>query len=220
MPPAGQRPLSPVDASVIRWWIDHGASFDQKVIDAEMTPEVRPAIEAVFGPIERGGPTLPRVTLAAPDPRALARLTELHVSLVPVAAGTPFLHVHATNARAAFGDAELAVLQSIAPHVLWLDLSGTRVTNAGMAIVARLPNLTRLHLNQTAITDEGLVPLAHLERLEYLNLYGTSVTDAGLGKLAALKKLRTLYVWRSAVTQNGIDRLKAASPQLEVNSGQ
>jgi uncharacterized membrane protein len=133
MPPAGQRPLSPVEASVVRWWIDRGASFDQKVIDAELMPEVRPAIEAVFGPIERGGPTLPRVTLGAPDRSALAALTASGVSVVPVAAGTPFLHVHATNARLTFDDAAVKRLEPIAAHVLWLDLSDTRVTDRASA---------------------------------------------------------------------------------------
>jgi mono/diheme cytochrome c family protein len=219
MPPAGRKPLSPADASVLRWWIDHGASFDQKVIDAELTAEVRPAIEARFGPIERGGPTMPRVTLAAPDKQALAKLAALGVSVVPVAAGTPLLHVHATNARTTFGDNDLAALTPIAGHVLWLDLSETRVTDAGLAVVSRLPNLTRLHLNRTAITDAGLAQLATLPRLEYLNLYGTAVTDAGLARLAAVKTLRAVYLWHTPVTQAGADRLKAALPRVEIDLG-
>ena len=35
MPPRGQRSLTPAEASLIRWWIDRGAKFDQKVIDDE-----------------------------------------------------------------------------------------------------------------------------------------------------------------------------------------
>jgi uncharacterized membrane protein len=219
MPPRGLRPLMPAEASLLRWWIDQGARFDQKVVDAEMTPDVLPAIEAVLGPVGRGGPTLPSVRVAAPEPAALAKLRQLGVSIVPVAAGTPFLHVHCTNAGRLCGDAQLAALEPMAPQVLWLDLSDTSVSDAGLAVVARFPNLTRLHLNRTPITDAGVAHLARLQRLEYLNLYGTGITDSCLAQIAGLKSLRTLYVWRTAVTPQGVDRLRSALPRLEIETG-
>jgi uncharacterized membrane protein len=222
MPPRGQRPLTPAEASLIRWWIDRGAKFDQKVIDAEaeveIPPDVRPAIEAAVGPIpfDYGGPTLPKVKLAPADPAALAKVRASGVSIVPVSANTPFVHVHCTNVRATFGDAQLAALEPIGQQMLWLDVSGTQITDVGLAAVERFPNLTRLHLNRTAITDTGLTHLARLSHLEYLNLYGTKVTDAGLTPLAGLARLRALYIWQTGVTAQGIDRLKTSLPQLVV----
>jgi uncharacterized membrane protein/mono/diheme cytochrome c family protein len=222
MPPRGQRALTPAEASLIRWWIDSGAKFDQKVIDAEakteIPPDVRPAIEEIVGPIpiDFGGPTLPKVKVAPAAPAALANVRATGVSIVPLSANTPFVHVHCTNVRATFGDAQLAALEAIAPQILWLDVSGTQITDAGLAAMEKFPNLTRLHLNRTAITDTGVTHLARLSRLEYLNLYGTKITDAGLTSLTGLTSLRALYVWQTGVTTQGIDRLKASLPQLVV----
>jgi uncharacterized membrane protein len=222
MPPRGQRALTPAEASLIRWWIERGAKFDQKVIDAEaeaeIPPDVRPAIEEIIGPIpiDFGGPTLPKVKVVPADPVALANVRATGVSIVPLSADTPFVQVHTTNVRATFGDAQLAALKAIAPQVLWLDLSGTQISDAGLAAVEQFPNLTRLHLNRTAITDAGMTHLARLSHLEYLNLYGTKITDAGLVPLAGLGNLRALYCWQTGVTTQGIDRLKASQPKLVV----
>jgi uncharacterized membrane protein/mono/diheme cytochrome c family protein len=222
MPPRGQRPLTPAEASLIRWWIERGAKFDQKVLEAEaeveIPPDVRPAIEAVVGPIplDLGGPTLPKVKIAPAAAAALASVRATGAAIVPVSADTPFVHVHCTNVRATFGDTQLAALEAIAPQVLWLDLSGTQITDGGLAVMERFPNITRLHLNRTAITDAGLTHLARASNLEYLNLYGTKVTDAGLVPLAGLANLRALYIWQTGVTTEGIDRLKASRPKLAV----
>ena len=55
----------------------------------------------------------------------------------------------------------------------WLNLRGTKITDAGVAHIAGLTDLKRLHLEKTAIGDEGLKHLVGLTNLEYLNLYGT-----------------------------------------------
>jgi mono/diheme cytochrome c family protein len=221
MPPRGQRSLTPAEASLIRWWIDRGAKFDQKVMDerAAISPDVRPAIEAVVGPIpfDFGGPTLPKVKVAPAGEAALTKVRATGVSIVPLSANTPFVHVHCTNVRATFDDKQLAALEVIAPQVLWLDLSGTQITDAGLAVVARFPNLTRLHLNRTSITDAGITHVARLSHLEYLNLYATKITDAGLVPLAGIGSLRALYVWQTGVTPQGIERLKASLPKLVVD---
>lgn len=219
MPPAGHRPLSPADASLLRWWIDQGARADLTLADAEIGPEIAPVIEALVGPISRGGPTLPTVQVPPATREAIASVTARGFVVEPVADGTPFLHVHATNAGARIDDEAVAVLSEMAPQIAWLDLAATGVTDTGLATLARLPNLTRLHLQRTAIGDAGLAHLEGLAHVEYLNLYGTRVTDAGLARLSALKGLRTLYVWQTAVTPAGVARLTSALPRLTVEMG-
>jgi hypothetical protein len=143
----------------------------------------------------------------------------LGVSVRPLATGTALLEVHCTNVAARFGDGELGVLAALAPQVTRLSLSGTQVTDAGLASLSSFVNLTRLHLDRTRVTDAGLASLASLPRLEYLNLYGTAVTDAGLAQLQRLGALRDVYLWRTAVTAAGADRLRAALPRLRVDLG-
>ena len=170
MPPKGHRALSPADAVLIRWWVDSGARFDLTLEDAEIAPEVVPVIEALAGPIQQGGPTLPAIALAEAPAEAVAAVRAEGFSVVRIADGQPFLHVHSTNAAARITDTSLGVLGRIAPQVLWLDLGGTSVSDRGLAEVARLPNLTQLHLQHTQVGDGGVALLAKLPRLEYLNL--------------------------------------------------
>jgi uncharacterized membrane protein len=219
MPPRGARPLAPADAALLRWWIDTGASFDGTLADLEIPNDVLPALEAVLGPIVRGGPTIPSVSLSAADPAALASLRSDGIVAEPIAAGSPFLQVRLAPSTQARDDERVARLRPVARHVLWLDLSGTAITDASFEAIGELPHLTRLNVSRTATTDAGLAKLARLAHLEYLNLYGTGVTDTGLAQLAPLARLRRIYAWQTAVTPAGAQRLRAALPRVEAFLG-
>lgn len=125
---------------------------------------------------------------------------ELGISLLPLAQGEPWLQANASVAGLKFGDAGLAKLAALAANLRWLDLTGTGVTDKGLAQLAAMPHLTRLSLARTTVTNEGLAQLALLGELEYLNLYGTPVSDAGLEYLKPLHKLRQLYLWQTGVS--------------------
>jgi uncharacterized membrane protein len=219
MPPRGQRPLPAADAGLLRWWIDSGASFEQPLAELDVPPEVLPVIEARLGPLARGGPTLPPVSLAAPDPARLAAIRDRGVDLRPVADGSPFLEARVTGREPSADDGRVASLAPLAPHVLWLTLADTAITDSAFPAIARLTNLTRLDVSRTATTDRGLLALAPLAHLETLNLYDTRVTDAGVAPLAALPRLRRIYLWRTDVTPAGVERLRASRPTLEIVLG-
>ena len=219
MPPRGQRPLPAADAGLLRWWIDSGASFDQPLAELDVPPDVRPVIEARLGPLSRGGPTIPQVSLASPDPARLTAVRDRGVDLRPVADGSPFLEARVTGHEPAADDGRVASLAPLAPHVLWLTLADTGITDAAFPAVAKMTNLTRLDVSRTATTDRGLLALASLAQLETLNLYDTRVTDAGLAPLAALPRLRRVYLWQTGVTPAGVERLRASAPRLEIVLG-
>ena len=112
------------------------------------------------------------------------------------------------------GDSQLTGLQSI-PNIIWLNLAGTEITDAGLKQLAGLP-LKKLHLERTKIGDEGVKHLKGATQLTYLNLYGTQVTDAGLEHLKALPELEKLYVWKSKVTEAGMAALQKSRPDLMI----
>jgi uncharacterized membrane protein len=219
MPPRGQRPLPAADAGLVRWWIDAGASFEQPLGELEVPPELVPVVEARLGPLSRGGPTIPAVSLAAPDPAKVAAIRDGGVDVRPIADGSPFLQVRVSGREPPADDGRVASLGPVAPHVLWLTLADTAITEAAFPAIARLTNLTRLDVSRTATTDRGLLALAPLTQLEALNLYGTRITDAGLAPLATLPRLRRVYLWQTAVTPAGVERLRAAAPKLEIVLG-
>ena len=219
MPPKGRAPLSVAEAGVLRWWIAQGASFEQTLADAEIPDHLRPAVEAIVGPVESGRPAILAVATPAADPAKLEQARRLGVSVSPLADDTSWLSAHCTNAGREFGDAELDALAGLGAQITWLDLTGTSVTDTGLAALSRFPNLTRLQLDRTGIGDAGLAHLAGLDRLEYLNLYGTRVTDEGLSHLTGLENLRSLYLWQTGASAQGVDRLRAGNPRLEIDLG-
>jgi uncharacterized membrane protein len=217
MPPRGQRPLAPADAAVLRWWIDTGASFEATVADVEIAPDVLPGLEARLGPIAHGGPTVPSITLPPVDPAQLAAARAKGVDVSAIADGSPFLQARVDVSQPA--DAAVASLAPLAPHVLWLSVAGSAVSDGVFPGIGKLRNLTRLDLSRTATTDAGLQALGGLPQLETINLYGTKVTDGGLAAFAAMPRLRRVYLWQTAVTPAAVERLKATAPKLEIVLG-
>ena len=70
-------------------------------------------------------------------------------------------------------------------RVLDVSLCETTITDAGLADLRKLSNLTTLSLEGTDITDAGLAHLRELTNLRYLILERTGVTDAGAKSLQA-----------------------------------
>ena len=74
-----------------------------------------------------------------------------------------------------------------------LDLSGTSISDEGLAPVAGLRYLKSLRLNLCGqITDASLKSLASSANLRVLQLTGTEITDLGLARLAKSKSLVAL----------------------------
>lgn len=86
-------------------------------------------------------------------------------------------------------DADLARLVSrlrAYPQLATLEFKSPKITDAGLAELARLPSLRRLVLENAAVTDAGLAILTSLPRLESLNLKGTAVTEEGANALRSI----------------------------------
>jgi len=219
MPPHGRSSVTAAEGALLRWWIQEGAPFEKTLGEVEVALDARSVIEATLGPLPAGGPTLPPVSPDDPDPGAVAAAEAAGFSVKAIAAGVAFVQVQTTNATDPIGDTEVATLTALAPQILWLDLGGTEVTDAGLESIGRLPHVVRLDLSRTAVTDEGVAHLTGLAYLESLNLYGTRVGDEGIEHLESLPRLRSLYVWQTATTPAGVERLSVVLPDLEVVAG-
>jgi len=200
MPPEGKPQPSVDDVALLQWWIDAGAPEDAKVSELRPPAAILQILEQRFGL----APTTAKLAPARPlrEVQAIAGqlADELDIVITPLSPNAPWLQANASLARTNFDDAALARLAPIALNLRWLDLGGTRVTDAGLGSVATMPHLARLHLERTAVSDAGLAQLATLTELDYLNLYGTAVTDTGLAALQHLPKLKQLYLWQTHVT--------------------
>jgi hypothetical protein len=97
-----------------------------------------------------------------------------------------------------------------------LLLGRTKVTDAGMKSVAKLPRLYLLEISGTAVTDAGIAALAPAPRLKVLRFRSTTVTDRGMDSLREVKTLLMMSVGGSKVTEAGIASLRKAIPGLVV----
>ncbi|MCE9552955.1 MAG: hypothetical protein K8T91_06205 [Planctomycetes bacterium] len=126
------------------------------------------------------------------------------------------------------------------PQLEWVDLDNTKVTDAGLKLVACATSLESVSLNGTQISDAGLKHLEPLARLRclYLNkttvgdqslailanhksmfwltLNGTRVTDAGLKHLRELPDLAILEVTDLKVTAQGAEKLQKSHPGISI----
>lgn len=192
MPNDGKPLLSADEIKVIALWIEAGASATKPVTDFPNAPALRPA---------RATPVA-----LAPDWREksaeIAALTQhLGVKLVPRSqVPTDGLVLRTASAPQRCDDAVLATLAPVASFIVDAELARTKVTDAGLKILAGWENLRTLDLSRTHVTSAGLAAAAGLKKLEVINLTETFVDDAGLDSLKALPGLKRAWLYGTKAT--------------------
>jgi YHS domain-containing protein len=204
MPEGGPR-LSEQALGTLRAWIEQGASWEAVMTEDEAEQRL----------------VLPGLTAEqeAARAQALERVGAAGAIVLPVARDLHALDANLSLLRAAAGDDALAAMAGLEPSLVWLNLSGTAVTDAGLASLAGFKELRRLNLSRTAVTAAGLTHLAAMEQLEVLNLYGSQVGDEAVAAIAALKGLKRIYLWESAFSEEGFTALAKACPELGIDRG-
>jgi Leucine Rich repeat len=104
------------------------------------------------------------------------------------------------------GDADMQALGRF-EQLRALMAGGTKVSNSGLAEVAKLPRLQILFLAGTQITDKGLAKLTALPALQGLDISNDGITDAGLREVARIEKLHILRLVRTKITDEGLKEL-------------
>jgi len=192
MPSDGKPHLSPAEIAVLEKWILAGAP-DTAEFDA---PAASPAIAAAPPAAPDYGPRLAEATRLA---HALG-VRLLPRSRVP----TDGLVLRTASAPARCDDRALAQLAPVADLIVEAELARTKVTDAGLAVIATWPNLARLDLSRTAVTSAGLARLASLAKLEALNLSQTQVDAAGLAAVRQLPALKEVWAFDTVAEPAGV----------------
>jgi internalin A len=126
---------------------------------------------------------------------------------VPVGGGN--CHVTGGIQLTDLGVAKLAKLTKLRR----LDISGARITPAGLNVLKSLPQLERLSLwNCTALDDSAAAQFAAAPKLTMLDLSYTSAGDATLKSLTALPNLKLLYLTDTKVTPAGVEAFRKQKP--------
>jgi len=105
------------------------------------------------------------------------------------------------------------VLDAEHPERLWdVDLSGSAVSKADLATLAKCDWIRVLSLANTTVGDAEMEPVAKLSKLRQLDLSGTAVSDDGLPQLKNLARLVVLRTQGSQITYDGLAELDRLLP--------
>ena len=113
----------------------------------------------------------------------------------------------------------MQLLLPLKDQLVWLSLSGTRVTDSAFTVLGKLTHLVRLDLRNAAIKGKGMTALNACTELRYLNLAGTAVTDEGLLSLQKNKKLQQVYLFQAGVKPMAVQQLRQHLPKLTIDTG-
>lgn len=219
MPPKGKPQLSPREVELLYWWIAQGAPTGKTVKELKPNTRVQLVLEAMTpGKALDHNEFVPEAAHASPDKKSIAVLETKGVKVLPVAANSPYISVSCVNAPD-FGDADIALLHPLRAQLVWLDLSGTRITDAALPGIGQLSALTRLELKQTGIKGTAATSLAGCQELRYLNLSGTACSSGFLAGLGKNKKLQQLYLYRANTDAPTLRQLQQQLPKLAIDTG-
>lgn len=219
MPPDEKPPLSHEEIGLLEWWIEQGASPDQKVGAATVIPDpvdayIRKVFAAMLTPEERAEIEAARLKLY----QELGELRAVHGMLIlPIEADATQFTLETNAVRKTFDDSLLALLEPHADKFVAADFSGTPLTDASMASLAKFTALRSLNLSRTQITGRTLGRLAALPNLQTLNLYGAALSVEAVEELKQLSGLKQLFVFQTELEDETVlAGLQLALPDCEI----
>jgi uncharacterized membrane protein len=225
MSPKEKAQVTKSEQALLSWWIANGADFTKKVHELPQPAVVKPFLIALQGPGEASGDSMPPANKDIPtsevdaaETDALAALKSSGVIVLPVAEGSNYLGVDASHAKN-FGNAEMALLKPLRRQLVSLKLSGTKVGDEGVKMLAGFDGLIRLHLDHTGVSDAGLGALKMLGHLKYLNLTYTSITEKGLLSLQGMPALKSVWLYQTRIEKSHWANLQQQLKGVSLDSG-
>ncbi len=222
MPPGGNEALSPIEISIIKWWVKNGANYEQSFNDFPEDENMKFMLSAYLGFDEKEESkeiVLPDV--AQLDTTIIAELERLKVNVNRITQESNLLDISFTKAQKEGRENltnQFTLLQKLAKNIYKLDLSNCGLEDQDLGILKQMKHLTFLRLERNNISDKGIQQLVSMENLRYLNLYANPLTDETINGIKQLSGLRKLNVWQTSITTSALDQLLASNPSLEVIS--
>jgi uncharacterized membrane protein len=220
MPPKEKSQPSENQIALLEWWISQGAGFGKKVREVVQPDKIIPVLFALQKTTvtEKEAMDIPVAAVESADSGVISKLKNHGVVVLPVAQNSHYLQANfVTDTEINIEDLQL--LSATKKQLIWLKLGYTNISDAEMAAIGQLGNLTRLNLEHTNISDNGLRAVQVLQHLQYLNLVGTKVTLQGVMQLKELKSLHSLYLYQTNINRRDWTEVQNAFPKTKIDSG-
>lgn len=197
MPPKDKRQPRKEEIELIKAWIESGSSEKAKLGESAIKVSlVEPFFkknEVLFYPVV-DVPKLPQ--------DSISKLRNQGFFAEIVKEDSPLLKISCINFPG-FSDSNWQMLQSAKDQIVYLDLTGTAISDAILEQIANLPNLTVLKLNQTAIEGSVLGKLAKNKNLKLLYINNTQVTVDKLSALDGHPALEKVFAFETPAADSG-----------------
>ncbi|WP_336514345.1 c-type cytochrome domain-containing protein [Pollutibacter soli] len=221
MPPKEKKQLTPDELELLHWWIKTGADFNKKVMEYAQTD----SIKSMLLGFQTSGQISPKEELIIPKTQvAAARLTLLDslkksgVLVQKIDPNNNYLSVSFLNTRGS-SDSILHLVSDLKDQVLFLNLSGKKISDSSVQKIGELQALRKLYLQYSDVNDTTISKLNSLQNLEYLNLVGTPVTYKGLESIKDLRSLKQLFLFQSGVTPSSYQNAQLLFPKAGIDTG-
>lgn len=212
MPPKDKVQLSQAEIGVIKAWIANSNPFDASIADLGLDK----SLFTSFFP-KRPDNSYPDVQVAAVPADTITALKRKGFHIEEIAQNSNFIRVSCIN-MPSFADSDIDLLRSVAQQIVYLDLGGTKVTDALFERLRAMPHLTVLKLDHTAITGQYMENLQGLEYLHTLNLTYTQLREEYLPLALAVPSLKKIYLFNTPI-EGPIALKEGISKELQIDYG-
>lgn len=225
MPPEGKPQLTAQQIQLIRFWIEHGASFDKSVQElAGGSNKSLPAFSQNLNTSQSSSKALsvpPTITtkidgtekVIGQNEKPLEKREDMEPVILQqtVAAANPADVQRLTQQN--------VLISNFGEKSNYVMVNFVNVKNYNSTLLDDLQSLqnqlVRLKLSNQPVTDNDLLKISKLKNITRLNLEKTTITDAGLLHLKNLPNLEQLNIYGTNITDKGLDAL-AACKNLKV----
>ncbi len=215
MPPRSKKQLSEDETSLLEWWINKGASYDEKIGSLKPTEKITSILKKYTQPNDH----YLNIKVDKPSKQKMTALLSAGIIANTLSKESPLVDVSLSH-RKDLTKSTIQKLINVKHQLSILDLGFSNVTDKMMSPVSSFKNLRNLKLQGTKITDETIKRLSNLKHLETLNLYNTEVTDDIIDIIAKLPSLKSVYLWQTKLTKEGVTQLQQRKPLLEITHQQ
>ncbi len=220
MPPKDKTQLTDFEMDIMKWWAKTGASYDQTVsalMPDEKAQKALGQFTQYYAP-QNASVQKTRSPVKALDDDTKKELEKSGWVITPVSQTDHHLRITGFNLETPVTSA-LQQLQKANVPVIELKLSGTKLKDGDLSILASFSLLEKLWLDHNELSDESVQQMGRLKNLEYLNITNTKIGVSGIKELLAIPSLQTVYLPSVTMTEEETDALIEKHKKIQIHFG-
>ncbi len=206
MPTDGKTPLTKSEIEIIKWWIQNSiVNNGHKFVSIKNHVNIKNQVSALLGfglessvgindiKKEKINTNIPLIKI---DENILSKIKAAGFTIRKMKKQPLMLDISYINNDA---KPDLTLLTPLAKHIIWLNLSNSKLIDSDIKTISSFENIEKLRLENNKIGDMGLKNLGELNYLNSINLNYTEISPQGLEYLKPMKNLRSIYTWHTKV---------------------